>query len=62
MVNLLFFPKNYSSKLEFIIPEEENVINQFLKLKNFQYDFQKDFCREKIRKDAELLLNQLIST
>jgi len=56
------FPENYSSKLEFIIPEEENVINQFLKLKNFQYDFQKDFSREKIRKDAELLLNQLIST
>lgn len=56
------FPENYSSKLGFIIPEEENVINQFLKLKNFQYDFQKDFSREKIQKDAELLLNQLIST
>lgn len=55
------FPKNYSSKLEFIIPEEENVVEQFLKLKNFQYDFQKDFSREKIQKDAEVLLNQLIS-
>lgn len=55
------FPKNYSSKLEFIIPEEENVVEQFLKLKNFQYDFQRDFNREKIQKDAEMLLNQLIS-
>ncbi|WP_162086990.1 hypothetical protein [Chryseobacterium aquaeductus] len=56
------FPENYSSKLEFIIPEEENIIKQFLKLKNFQYDFQKDFSKEKIQKDSELLLNQLIST
>jgi hypothetical protein len=55
------FPKNYSSKLDFIIPEEENVIEQFLKLKNFQYNFQKDFSREKIQKDVEVLLNQLIS-
>ena len=55
------FPKNYSSKLEFIISEEENVIDQFLKLKNFQYNFQKDFSREKIQKDVEVLLNQLIS-
>lgn len=55
------FPGNYSSELDFIIPEEENVIAQFLKLKNFQYDFQKDFSREKIQKDAELLLDRLIS-
>lgn len=55
------FPKNYSSELEFIIPEDENVVEQFLKLKNFQYDFQKDFSREKIQKDAEVLLNELIS-
>jgi len=56
------FPKKYSSKLEFIIPEEGNVIDQFLKLKDFKYDFQKDFSREKIQKNAEVLLNQLIST
>ena len=55
------FPENYSSELGFIIPEVENVIGQFLKLKNFSYDFQKDFSREKIQKDAELLLHQLIS-
>lgn len=55
------FPENYSSKLDFIIPQEENVIEQFLKLKNFNYDFQKDFSRQKIQYDAELLLNELIS-
>ncbi len=55
------FPPDYSSDLDFIIPEEDNVIGQFLRLKNFQYDFQKDFNREKIQKDAEMLLNQLIS-
>lgn len=55
------FPKNYSSKLEFIIPEEENVMAQFQKLKNSTFDFQKDFSREKIQKDVEVLLNQLIS-
>ncbi len=55
------FPKNYSSKLEFIMPEEENLIEQFLKLKNFQYNFQKDFGREKIQKDAEVFLNQLMA-
>ena len=54
-------PKNYSSKLEFIIPEEENVMAQFQKLKNSTFDFQKDFSREKIQKDVEVLLNQLIS-
>lgn len=55
------FPKNYSSKLEFIISEEENVIEQFQKLKNSTFDFQKDFSREKIQQDVEVLLNQLIS-
>ena len=55
------FPKDYSSKLEFIVPEEENVIEQFQKLKNSTFDFQKDFSREKIQQNVEVLLNQLIS-
>lgn len=55
------FPKKYSSKLEFIIPEEENVIKQFQKLKNSTFDFQKDFSREKIQKDVEVVINQLVS-
>lgn len=55
------FPKDYSSKLEFIVPEEENVIEQFLRLKDSKFDFQKDFSREKIQKDVEEVLNQLFS-
>lgn len=55
------FPKDYSSKLEFVVPEEENVIEQFQKLKNSTFDFQKDFNREKIQKAVEEFLNQLIS-
>lgn len=56
------FPKNYSSKLQFIIQEKEEVIEQFQKLKNTEFDFQKDFSREKIQKDVEIVLNQLMTT
>ncbi|MBW7676548.1 hypothetical protein [Chryseobacterium chendengshani] len=56
------FPSNYSSELDFIIPEEENLIEQFQNLKNIVFDFQKNFSREKIQKDLENLLNELIST
>lgn len=55
------FPKNYSSKLEFIIPEEENVIDQFLKLKDSAFDFQKNFSKEQILNDVENVLNRLVS-
>jgi hypothetical protein len=55
------FPKNYSSKLEFIIPEEENVIEQLLKLKDSAFDFQKNFSKEQILNDVENVLNRLIS-
>lgn len=55
------FPKNYSSKLKFIIPEEDNVIEQFLKLKDSAFDFQKDFSKDKILNDIENVLNRLVS-
>lgn len=55
------FPKNYSSKLEFIIPEEDNVIEQFLKLKDSAFNFQKDFSKDKILNDIENVLNRLVS-
>ena len=56
------FPKNYSSKLEFIIPEKENIIEQFHDLKNSEFDFQTDFNKGKVQKDLEKVLNQLIIT
>lgn len=55
------FPKNYSSKLKFIIREEDNVIEQFLKLKDSAFDFQKDFSKDKILNDIENVLNRLVS-
>lgn len=55
------FPRNYVSNLEFIYPEEENLIAQFEKLKNSSYDFQKKFSREKIQGNLEQLLNELSS-
>jgi len=55
------FPKNYLSKLDFIVSEKENVIEQFMNLKKLTFDFQKDFSREKIQKDLESTLNQLIA-
>lgn len=56
------FPKNYSSKLEFIIPEKETIIEQFHDLKNSEFDFQADFNKGKVQKDLEKVLNQLIIT
>lgn len=54
------FPKNYSSKLEFIVPEKENIIQQFNELKDFKYDFQKYYNKKSVLENLEQLLNNLI--
>lgn len=55
------FPKNYSSKHPFLIPQEEDVEMQFLNgHKNFEYDFQKSFNKEKMRTELEGVLLSLI--
>lgn len=54
------FPENYSSNLDFIVPEKENIIQQFDELKNFKYDFQKEYNKEIVLKNLEQLLNHLI--
>jgi hypothetical protein len=54
------FPENYSSNLDFIVSEKENVIQQFDELKDFKYDFQKDYNKEIVLKNLEKLLNNLI--
>ena len=54
------FPENYSSNLDFIVSEKENVIQQFDELKGFRYDFQKDYNKEIVLKNLEKLLNNLI--
>ena len=54
------FPENYSSNLDFIIPEKANIIQQLSELKDFKYDFQKEYNKEIVLKNLEQLLNHLI--
>lgn len=55
------FPANYPSKLEFIIPEKENIIEQFQSVKNSKFDFRKNYSKQTVQESLEKLLNQLIS-
>lgn len=57
---LAVFPKNYSSQLDFIIPENENIAEQFQQLKRQSFDFQKNYSKESIRKKLGDVLNGLI--
>ncbi len=55
------FPANYPSKLDFIIPERENSIEQFKTLKNTSFDFQKKYNRKSVQENLENTLMNLIS-
>jgi hypothetical protein len=55
------FPRNYPSKVDFIIPEEENIMEQFKKLKNTSFDFQKKYNRKSVQENLENTLMNLIS-
>lgn len=54
------FPANYPSKLNFIIPEKEEVFEQFKKLKNTDFDFHKDYSKNKVLQTLEKALNSII--
>lgn len=58
---LAVFPENYSSKLDFILPEEENILEQFQALKQSTFDFQTNYNRRIVQKRVENVLNTLIS-
>ena len=58
---LAVFPESYRSKLEFIIPEQENILEQFKQLRNAQFDFQKDYNKKSVQENLEKVLNRLIS-
>lgn len=58
---LAVFPKNYPSTLNFILPEKENIFEQFNELTNTYFDFQKDYNRVEVQKRLEQLLNGLIA-
>ena len=53
------FSANYTSNLDFIVPEKENVIEQFYELQNTQYDFQKEYNKQTVHKNLEDLLHKL---
>lgn len=53
------FPANYTSNLDFIVTEKENVIEQFYELQNFNYDFQKEYSKQDVLKNLENLLQKL---
>lgn len=55
------FPENYHSHLEFIVPEKSDVIKQFEELKNFHFDFQKDYNKKTVQQKLQKVLGDLIS-
>ncbi|MFP3598741.1 hypothetical protein [Chryseobacterium sp. SIMBA_029] len=56
------FPADYSSQLAFIIPEQENVIEQFKNLTTHHFDFQENYNRDKVQQEIEQVIKGLIST
>ncbi|MBB6369126.1 hypothetical protein [Chryseobacterium shigense] len=55
------FPKDYPSKLEFIIPEKENILEQCKTLKNTHFDFQGNYNKKAVLKKLEDVLSGLVS-
>jgi hypothetical protein len=55
------FPKDYPSKLEFIVPEKENIVEQFKTLKKTRFDFQKNYNKSTVLEKLEEILQRLIS-
>jgi hypothetical protein len=57
---LAVFPKDYPSQLDFIVPEKENIIEQFQQLKAQNFDFQKNYGKQNVQSNLEEVLNSLI--
>jgi len=55
------FPENYPSKLEFIVPEKENILEQLKALKDARFDFQKNYSKKLVLQKLEDVLSGLIS-
>ena len=58
---LAVFPKNYPSKLNFIFPEKENILEQMNGLINTRFDFQKNYGKSEVQSRLEQVLNSLIA-
>ncbi|SIQ26529.1 hypothetical protein SAMN05880574_1094 [Chryseobacterium sp. RU37D] len=59
---IAIFPENYSSKLEFIFPEQKNILEQFKELKNRRFDFQIKYNKKTVQENLEKILEGLIIT
>ncbi|MDN3694458.1 hypothetical protein QWZ06_20340 [Chryseobacterium tructae] len=57
---LAVFPGNYSSKLNFILPEKENIFDQLNELSKIHFDFQNQYSKAEVQRRLEDLLNSLI--
>ncbi|KFF12922.1 hypothetical protein IW15_09085 [Chryseobacterium soli] len=55
------FPADYSSQLAFIVPEQENVMEQFKTLTTHHFDFQENYNRDKVQQEIEKVISGLIS-
>lgn len=56
------FSKDYPSKSEFIVPESENILEQFKALKNTNFDFRTNYSKATVLEKLEEVLRDLIST
>ncbi len=54
------FPTHYKNNYPFIFEEEKDVFKQFSNLKNFQFNFQENFNKEKINNEIERVLLVMI--
>lgn len=57
---LAVFPGNYPSKLNFIIPEKENILEQLKAVSENSFDFYKTYSRKEVQKKLEQFLTGLI--
>lgn len=57
---LAVFPGNYPSKLNFIIPEKENILEQLKDVSENSFDFYKTYSRKEVQKKLEQFLTGLI--
>ncbi|TZF92355.1 hypothetical protein FW781_21715 [Chryseobacterium panacisoli] len=57
---LAVFPGDYPSKLEFIIPEKEKVLDQLKTLSQTSFDFHNTYSKEGVQEKLEQFLNSLI--
>lgn len=53
------FPANYQSGLDFIVPEQKDIVSQFERLKGMPYDFQKKYGKPAVQAKLERLLEEL---